>query len=135
MKIEENILTELLNDEKKEKLNTPFIEFFNNYFRDESGNLPSNIGSRFYFTESMSSDEWWKFYKKVSAIEEKYNNDFTLSDADIVIDTSITGNFGSGVYIVVSDKPILKFEPSRDCRRPKTLRQYPYEKQTIPNRS
>ena len=26
-------------------------------------------------------------------------------------------------------------EPSRDCRRPKTLRQYPYEKQTIPNRS
>ena len=28
-----------------------------------------------------------------------------------------------------------QFEPSRDCRRPKTLRQYPYEKQTIPNRS
>ena len=26
-------------------------------------------------------------------------------------------------------------EPSRDCRRPKTLRQYSYEKQTIPNRS
>ena len=26
-------------------------------------------------------------------------------------------------------------EPSRDCRRPKTLRQYRYEKQTIPNRS
>ena len=31
------------------------------------------------------------------------------------------------------DKPVS--EPSRDCRRPKTLRQYPYEKQTIPNRS
>ncbi|QHG10789.1 DUF4158 domain-containing protein (plasmid) [Moraxella osloensis] len=29
----------------------------------------------------------------------------------------------------------LKNEPSRDCRRPKTLRQYSYEKQTIPNRS
>ena len=29
----------------------------------------------------------------------------------------------------------LTTEPSRDCRRPKTLRQYPYEKQTIPNRS
>ncbi len=28
-----------------------------------------------------------------------------------------------------------KDEPSRDCRRPKTLRQYSYEKQTIPNRS
>ena len=26
-------------------------------------------------------------------------------------------------------------EPSRDCRRPKTLRQYPYEKQTIQGRS
>ena len=30
---------------------------------------------------------------------------------------------------------INQYEPSRDCRRPKTLRQYPYEKQTIPNRS
>ena len=29
----------------------------------------------------------------------------------------------------------LSSEPPRDCRRPKTLRQYPYEKQTIPNRS
>ena len=28
-----------------------------------------------------------------------------------------------------------RYEPSRDCRRPKTLRQYSYEKQTIPNRS
>ena len=28
-----------------------------------------------------------------------------------------------------------EIEPPRDCRRPKTLRQYPYEKQTIPNRS
>jgi hypothetical protein len=26
-------------------------------------------------------------------------------------------------------------EPCRDCRRPKTLRQYPYEKQTIQGRS
>ena len=26
-----------------------------------------------------------------------------------------------------------KDEPSRDCRRPKTLRQYPYENQTILN--
>jgi hypothetical protein len=26
-------------------------------------------------------------------------------------------------------------EPSQDCRRPKTLRQYPYEKQTIQGRS
>ena len=26
-------------------------------------------------------------------------------------------------------------EPPRDCRRPKTLRQYPYEKQTIRGRS
>lgn len=26
-------------------------------------------------------------------------------------------------------------EPSRDCRRPRTLRQYPYEKQTIQGRS
>lgn len=33
---------------------------------------------------------------------------------------------GSAEYLI---------EPSRDCRRPKTLRQYPYEKQTIPNRS
>ena len=32
-------------------------------------------------------------------------------------------------------KKLLALEPSRDCRRPKTLRQYPYEKQTIPNRS
>ena len=30
---------------------------------------------------------------------------------------------------------LVVIEPSRDCRRPKTLRQYPYEKQTIPNRS
>ncbi len=27
------------------------------------------------------------------------------------------------------------YEPSRDCRRPKTLRQYRYEKQTIQGRS
>ena len=115
-------------DEKKAKLNTPFIEFFNNYFRDESGNLPSNIGSRFYFTESMSSDEWGKFYKKVSAIEEKYNNDFTLSDADVVIDTSITGNFGSGVYIVVSDKPILKLKDNRnDWRTVQSISRFRYD--------
>lgn len=28
---------------------------------------------------------------------------------------------------------LAKSEPSRDCRRPKTLRQYPYENQTILN--
>ena len=40
--------------------------------------------------------------------------------------------YDSDVGMFVSRDPI---EPSRDCRRPKTLRQYPYEKQTIPNRS
>ena len=30
-------------------------------------------------------------------------------------------------------KDSSEIEPSRDCRRPKTLRQYPYENQTILN--
>jgi len=31
------------------------------------------------------------------------------------------------------NRPGIVNEPSRDCRRPKTLRQYPYENQTILN--
>ena len=48
-----------------------------------------------------------------------------------------------GGYLLLSDEEkqtllnaeplVAQYEPSRDCRRPKTLRQYPYENQTILN--
>ena len=53
---------------------------------------------------------------------------------DILEDTPVsheelTELFGRKVADLVSELT----EPSRDCRRPKTLRQYPYENQTILN--
>ena len=44
------------------------------------------------------------------------------------IETSIS------IDLLRSEEELLSLgEPSRDCRRPKTLRQCPYEKQTILN--
>ena len=48
---------------------------------------------------------------------------------------SIVSTDHEGNIKLSEDEWLGLFELSRDCRRPKTLRQYPYEKQTIPNRS
>lgn len=98
--------------ETSSELKIPFSEFFDKFFRDESGNLPDNNGYRFFFTETMNSKQWDKFSKKCLNIEEKNNFDINLTNCNVVIDASITGNYSSGVFLVVGDKPYFTLKDS-----------------------
>ena len=83
-----------------------------------------------------------------TAFFSKWKSEFKASGKPVSLDTALSkaiedgvvvgkniNNDGSLSYKLAEDVRPLTAEPSRDCRRPKTLRQYSYEKQTIPNRS
>lgn len=109
-------------------LSIPFSEFFDNYFRDESGNLPSNNGYRFFFVDSMNTKEWSKFSRKAGEIEQKNNFQINLTNAHLVYDSSITGNFGCGIYLVVGDKPLFTLKDlNNDWRELSEVRKIEYD--------
>lgn len=79
--------------------NISFKTFFDSYFRDESKMLPQNPGGGVWFQESMDFEESSKFFNKASAIREKSDYMIDTADADLIIDTTITRNFGAGLFL------------------------------------
>ncbi len=81
-------------------LKKPFSEFFNQYFRDELGDLPKNTG-RVYFLENMDS----KNHQKVIDIANKLE---IYHSVDVMVDTTITGNKKEGLFIGSSGNITIK---------------------------
>lgn len=77
----------------------PFSSFFKDYFCDESGSYPENSGGGVWFVENMTFNERDKFSVKINKVHLKYENNIDLRDASLIIDTTITKNFGAGVFV------------------------------------
>lgn len=97
------------NNDKDENSLIPFSSFFKDYFRDESGSYPENPGGGVWFTENMSFNERDKFFNKIYKVQEKYDNQIDLQGADFIIDTTITKNFGAGVFATACGRFTLKY--------------------------
>lgn len=91
------------------ELTIPFQKFFYDYFHDESGSYPENTGGGVWFTENMDFSEREKFFNKVIKVQQKYDNRFDLYCSDFVIDTTITKNFGAGVFVSAGGYFNLKY--------------------------
>lgn len=97
-----------INDKDENSL-VPFSNFFKDYFHDESGLYPENSGGGVWFTENMSFKERDKFFNKIYKVQEKYDNQIDLQGADFIIDTTITKNFGAGVFATACGRFTLKY--------------------------
>lgn len=91
------------------ELTIPFQTFFERYFHDESGSYPENNGGGVWFIDNMSLDERDKFFNKTSKVEQKHDNRFDLLRSELVIDTTITKNFGAGVFVTAGGRFTLKY--------------------------
>lgn len=80
-------------------LSIPFKVFFNSYFCDESKRMPQNTGSGVWFFESMTYEEISRFSDKAFDIQQKTNYKAEILNADFIIDTTITKNYGAGLFL------------------------------------
>ena len=97
------------DSEPRGELTIPFQTFFENYFHDESGSYPENPGGGVWFVDNMNFDERGRFFDKVTKVEQKYDNQFDLQRSELVIDTTITKNFGAGVFVNAGGRFTLKY--------------------------
>lgn len=85
----------------------PFKAFFDNYFRDETKRMPQNTGGGVWFFESMSSEEINKFSDKAFDIKQKTDYKAVILNADFIIDTTITKNYGAGLFLHIYENSYI----------------------------
>lgn len=92
------------NEDSHEKasneLSIPFSEFFDSYFRDETGSFPQSVEGRVWFLETLSIDNFDKLNEKLYKIQRR-NEVLYLTSCQLIIDVTLTKNLGAGVFVEV----------------------------------
>ena len=81
-----------------EKLPISLKQFFDSHFLDESNKYPMNTGGVFFF-ENMTSEQISKLGKVGYEILQKTDYQIDIGYANFIIDTSMTNNFGAGLFL------------------------------------
>lgn len=81
-----------------EKLPISLNQFFDSHFLDESKKYPMNTGG-VYFFENMASEQISKLGKVGYEILQKTDYQIDIGYANFIIDTSMTNNFGAGLFL------------------------------------
>lgn len=112
------------------ELKIPFKEFFEKYFKDESGSYPECAEGRVWFNETTDIKNYSKLLDKKKKIEEQTDYEIIIGDPELMIDCSIFKNLKEGVFVCLENNQykIMMKRSSGDWKTIKELEKARYVK-------